>query len=124
MPCTDFNLVELWAGLRKEEEAVTKREDGHLLCYDGPHATAALTLCSCANDEVLEKCRGEKTKKIKHQNYIRIANGLPGSETKPLPLSFQSFLFEVEGDDELPCPCVYVLALNVLTAVFGIFYSC
>ena len=88
MPCTDFNLVELWAGLRKEEEAVTKREDGHLLCYDWPHATAALTLCSCPNDEVLEKGTGEKTKKIKHQNFIRIANGLPGSETKPLPLSF------------------------------------
>ena len=54
MPCTDFNLVELWAGFRKKEEAVTKRENGHLFSYDGLHATAALTLCSCANDEVME----------------------------------------------------------------------
>ena len=66
MPRADFNLVELWAGLRKEEEAVSKREDGHLFSYDGSHTTAALTFCSCANDEILEEGRREKAKEIKH----------------------------------------------------------
>ena len=66
MPRADFNLVELWAGLRKKEETVSKREDGHLFSYDGRHTTAALTFRSRANDEILEEGGGKKAKEIKH----------------------------------------------------------
>lgn len=70
LPDTDFNLIVFLMNLGQNEETVSKREDGHPIGYNWPHAIGGQAFRTCTDNEVMEESRREEVVKIKYQNLI------------------------------------------------------